>query len=284
MNAIDNLLEGLFDYAGLYPPANLDVPSAVANYQRYRESADAPALGRLVADLARVEAIEKAAGDGFRSTKLTVVGAANSDWGNLARLIAHGACIEAVEVRAATPAEVGCLVRGIPQQLHAYFEVPVDRASAPMFDAICAAGAKVKLRMGGVVADAFPSAEDVASTLQAIADRHLGFKATAGLHHPLRSCHPFEDAPGGASGMMHGFMNLFCAAALVHFGGAVEDATRILDETNAEAWSVRKGAIAWRGFRWSQEQIREVRQEFFDSIGSCSFTEPMADLEALGWR
>jgi hypothetical protein len=284
MTAIDNLLEGLFDYAGLYPPANLDVPSAVRNYQAYRGCADAAALGRFVADLGRVNAIAEAAGDGFRCMKFSIIATASSDWGQLTRLIDQGARIEVIEVKGAEPAEVGCLVRHMPPELAAYFEVPVDRASAAMLDAVCAAGAKVKLRMGGVVADAFPSAEAVACMLQAIADRHLGFKATAGLHHPLRSQHSLTDAPGGPSAMMHGFMNLFCAAALVHSGGTIEDATRILEEAAPEAWRVRKGGIAWRGFEWGSEQIREVRQEFFGSIGSCSFTEPIADLEALGWR
>jgi hypothetical protein len=36
------------------------------------------------------------------------------------------------------------------------------------------------------------------------------------------------------------------------------------------------------GFRWTAELVREVRQ-FFTGFGSCSFTEPIQDLEALGW-
>ena len=32
------LMEGLIDYAGLFPPASLDMPTAVRNYAAYRKS------------------------------------------------------------------------------------------------------------------------------------------------------------------------------------------------------------------------------------------------------
>ena len=34
--AIEALLAGLIDYAGLYPPASLDMRAAVENYRKYR--------------------------------------------------------------------------------------------------------------------------------------------------------------------------------------------------------------------------------------------------------
>lgn len=137
--------------------------------------------------------------------------------------------------------------------------------------------------MGGVLAEAFPSSGAIAEMLQWIADRHLSFKATAGLHHPLRSRHSFTDAPDSASGMMHGFVNLCCAATLIHHGGDACDAARILEETDPKAWRVGSEAIICHDFKCSAAQLRDTRQGFFCSIGSCSFTEPIADLEAFGW-
>ena len=40
------LLDGLIDYAGLFPPARLDMQAAVANFARYRESARSHRAGR----------------------------------------------------------------------------------------------------------------------------------------------------------------------------------------------------------------------------------------------
>jgi hypothetical protein len=47
------LMHGIVDYAGLFPPASLDMPKTVANYARYRSGEDRWALGRLVVPLKR---------------------------------------------------------------------------------------------------------------------------------------------------------------------------------------------------------------------------------------
>jgi hypothetical protein len=161
--------------------------------------------------------------------------------------------------------------------------VPVDPPDSNLFEAISAAGACAKLRMGGVIAEAFPSVQATAKTLKALADRRIAFKATAGLHHAIRSSHPFTYEPLSAAGVMHGFLNLGCAAALLHFGGEAGEAECLLEEQNPDAWQVTQDAVAWGNFRWSAEQLRAVRKEFLISFGSCSFEEPIHDLEAMGW-
>ena len=47
MTAIETLLAGLFDYAGLYPPASLDLRSAANNYLGYapRQTSPQPSGG-----------------------------------------------------------------------------------------------------------------------------------------------------------------------------------------------------------------------------------------------
>ena len=41
-------------------------------------------------------------------------------------------------------------------------------------------------------------------------------------------------------------------------------------------------AATWRDRSASGDEIARVRQELFHSIGSCSFFEPLEELEALG--
>jgi hypothetical protein len=103
------------------------------------------------------------------------------------------------------------------------------------------------------------------------------------LHHPLRSRHAFTYKQDSDAGMMHGFMNLLCAAALVWFGGEEEEVTQLLEEQDSQVWKVRADAICWGEWDWSADELREVRKRFLKSIGSCSFLEPIGDLEALGW-
>lgn len=81
MTAIANLLEGLFDYAGLYPPASLELADAVGNYVTYLRAERAEALGRFVVDLKRIDAVREAAGDSFNRMQLSVLVPADADWG-----------------------------------------------------------------------------------------------------------------------------------------------------------------------------------------------------------
>src|SRR5579864_8648942 len=54
MIAVRALLQGAIDYAGLFPPAGLDLEATVRNYAKYRAGRDAWALGRLVLPAVRL--------------------------------------------------------------------------------------------------------------------------------------------------------------------------------------------------------------------------------------
>jgi hypothetical protein len=82
---------------------------------------------------------------------------------------------------------------------------------------------------------------------------------------------------------MHGFVNLCCAAALVYSGGESDEAQRVLTEEDPAAWHVEANVLSWRNYSWSAEQLTTLRQNFFIGIGTCSFQEPIHDLESLGW-
>src|SRR5215470_18548612 len=60
-HSLRDLLSGLIDYAGLFPPAALDMPTAAREYAEYRESEYRWALGRFVIPVARLDEFEKAA-------------------------------------------------------------------------------------------------------------------------------------------------------------------------------------------------------------------------------
>src|SRR5204863_1254770 len=92
----------------------------------------------------------------------------------------------------------------------------------------------------------------------------VAFKATAGLHHPIRS------------GDAHGFVNVFLAAAMI------DHAESILRETDEGAFSFSDENVRWRGYTISTEQLADTRKNFALSFGSCSFEEPIDDLKALG--
>ena len=283
MSAIETLLSALIDYAGLYPPAGLDMHTAARSYIEYSHSSHAWALGRFVINLDRFSFLCDAAGDSLRELRLSVIVSPEADWDDLRQLIDKGYAIEAVEVKPTGIAEVGQLAARIPAGMTTYIEVPVQGIPAEMLDAVAATGARIKLRMGGVSAEAFPSPRAIASMLGELSRRRLVFKATAGLHHPIRGQHALACSLESPTAVMHGFVNVACAAALLYFGGVAEEAQAVLEEEWQGEWQVTPEAIAWRENSWNGDELNEVRQQFFAGFGSCSFEEPIRELEALRW-
>lgn len=282
MTAIDSLLAGLIDYAGIYPPASLDMHTAARKYLEYRHSPHARALGHFVVDLNRFPYLWDAAGEYVNGMNVSAISAHDGDWDDLHRLVLKGIPIDSVEIKGAEAEEIGRIAMRIPSNVAIYFEVPLDSAPATL-DAIAMAGARVKIRTGGIAADAIPSTHALAQMLSEIAARRLIFKATAGLHHPLRGRHALTYSHGSPTAVMHGFVNLACAAALLYFGGDAKDAQLVLEEEWHGAWRMTPEAIIWEENSWNADELREVRQQCFASFGSCSFEEPMRDLEALRW-
>lgn len=234
------LLEGLIDYAGLFPPAALSMQDAVRNYARYRDGEYAFALGRFVVPKERAKEVPP-------EFPLSILGVD--------------------EVKATSEEEVAQCAPG----------TFVEIADIKLLDAIARHGLRAKIRTGGITPDAFPAIPSVAEFLRACKARGVAFKATAGLHHPLRCLKPLTYEPNAPVGTMHGFLNVFMAAAFV------EHADAILTESDANAFAFDDQSASWREQRVSVETIEEMRKTFAISFGSCSFEEPISDLRELGF-
>ena len=276
------LLADLIDYAGLYPPAGLDMRTAFRNYLAYQSSRHAGALGKFIIGLDRIDELRFHAGGELRNLKLSVIVSPGTDWNCIAGLLNDGVPIESVEMKVQSKSEIEAVSNLPPSSFDKYFEIALDLIEPEILKAISFAGARVKLRMGGVTAEAFPSAPVVVRALQSLAPYGIAFKATAGLHHPVRSHHRLTYAADSPTGWMHGFVNLMCAAALIHFGGKADEAEALLDERDPGAWRLTSDGIAWRSHVWNADHLSKTRKKLI-SFGSCSFEEPIRDLEALGW-
>ena len=239
------LLEGLIDYAGLFPPAALSMQDAVRNYARYRDGAYAWALGKFVVPGDRAQEVPP-------EFPLSVLGVD--------------------EVKATTAEDVERIAREADGRT-----VYVEIADLALLDAIARHGLRAKIRTGGVTVDAFPAIGDVAKFLRACKTAGVAFKATAGLHHPLRCVKALTYANDAPTGTMHGFLNVFLAAAIL------DHAEEILGETDPGAFAFDDDGASWRGHRVTTDALRTMRREFATSFGSCSFDEPIDDLRALGW-
>lgn len=278
--ALRVLLEGVVDYAGLFPPAALDLPAAVAEYEARRSGGDGWMMGRFVVPASRLAALAEALPASSTPWRVSaLVGPAEAslvDAFNAAH--APRALVDAVEVKASTPDEAVAALAARPQGATAYVEVPLDAPLGACLDAVRAHGGRAKARTGGVTAAALPEPSAVLRFLAGCVRRGLAFKATAGLHHPVRAEQPLTYASDAPRGVMHGFLNILAATALLAVGAPEDDARAALEERDPAAFASAGDALAWRGRTLDADAARAL----FAGFGSCSFAEPVADLRALG--
>ena len=241
------LLTRLIDYAGLYPPAALPLADVAARYRAYAASPESWILNRLVLPAAHLDAIEPS----WRVTLLV-----DRDPGSV-------------------PPAVECFETKHPRRLSlpTYCEAPL--ADVP-YDAFA------KIRTGGLTPDAIPSPQSLAEFILDAARRPTAFKATAGLHHPIRAERALTYAADSPRAVMHGFLNVFIAAVFAWHGADYPQLIDIVAETDIGAFQFSDADIRWRGNLVTTAQIINARRDFAHSFGSCSFGEPVADLRQLG--
>lgn len=288
------LLAELVDYAGLFPPASSTMESAVREYALQRRSPQAWMLAAFVVPAARLEEFARAAGpwrarEGGRPWPLSVLlGPEPLD--ELADLAVFGSEhawigeVVAVEFRPSEPARIGAVAARVPRTVQVFCELAWNAELGPWSTALRAYGAWAKIRTGGVIADLLPPVAAVARFLRGCAAAGVGLKFTAGLHHPVRAAHPLSYAPDAPVATMHGFLNVFVAAALIARGGASDTTVEeVLGEEDPAAFRFGSdGSVCWRDQVVTDTEFRSARASFARSFGSCSFAEPVQDLLSLG--
>lgn len=310
------LVEAIIDYAGLFPPAGLPLDEAIRHYARYRTEAEAWMLARFIIPIKRLTDLAPYA-ELFTDNppfRFSVLGTGGSDaHAFLQAFETDLETIRAFHQRYYKQVQVETMEVRLPVALNGadthtarafldavgrrraarlpnldlFIEAPLDaslRETAPaLLEAIAAYnrehGPRVgfKMRTGGLEPEAFPTAETLAYAIVACLRAGVPFKATAGLHHPVRLYHE------SVRTHMYGFFNLFGAAVLAAEYDLDEATvhTILLDEDPAH-FHFTPDAFTWTDYTASPEAIRRVRNALARSYGSCSFDEPREDLQALG--
>lgn len=247
----------LFDYAGVFPPAELPLAQAIDHYGSVKAGDTGWLVGPMLVRASQLEA-------DLGIAELGLIADAPLPRGQFAQ----------VEKRC-LPGEVAPtseeLARSTPV---VYLESGTDDP-AVLIDEIAGtrrtgADVRAKLRTGGLDPQAFPTPEAVAAFIRGCVVAGVPFKATAGLHHPFPSP---SDVPGATE---HGFVNLLAAtrAALAGEDGLVA----CLTETDPGAFDLTTATWHRIGADLSVEAVRAA----LSSIGSCSIDEPAGYLRNLG--
>lgn len=297
ISSLPALLTGIVDYAGLFPPAKLEMAAAVQAYAEYLRDPNRFMLGRFVVPVTRLPEFEEAAATllpsrdemPWRLSALTGI-----DLTADAELAArfndrHGAgssygraVIDVLEIKASTIPEIASALSWLPEDFQPYFELPIGEDPEPFIAELHRGRGRAKMRTGGVAADAFPSPEQVARFIIRCRDRAVPFKATAGLHHPIRAEYRLTYEPNPPRGVMYGYLNIFLAAAAAHSGAELEEVLQVLTETDPTAFVFTDDGVQYGDRILSLNELRKTRATFAIAFGSCSFREPVDDLQTLG--
>jgi hypothetical protein len=241
LDARRGLLAGLIDHAPTFPPAALPLDRAIRAHEAAVHSEPGWIVNRFVVRASQLADLPR-----DWEHRLSVVVDSPSD----ERL--DDPRIEAIEVGQGYVLKLWLGESNSPLELYVEGERLANIAQK---------GDRAKVRCGG---KRIPTVAELAAFVAACRDLQVPFKATAGLHHAVRSDE------------QHGFVNLLAAAA---FG----DEEAALAETDASAFSLDEEAFRWRDREASPEEIATMRRELFVSFGSCSFDEPIDELRALGF-
>jgi hypothetical protein len=244
------LLGGLIDHAPTFPPAQLPLGAALADHAAARAGDTAWMLNRFVVrasqlvdlpaeDPPRLSVVLDMDFHEFASTAGPVVDALIDD-----------PRIEALELTAADATEQ----EGLSLGYDVFVEVPAGAELAP-----AGGGWHAKVRCGGAHV---PTVDELTAFVRAC-KQGVAFKATAGLHHAVRTGHE------------HGLCNLFAAVLF-------DDEEAALAETDPDAFWLTGTEFGWRDRVAATDEIAAARRRLFLSVGSCSFTEPVDELRALG--
>jgi hypothetical protein len=296
--ALKATLQQILDYAGLFPPAQLSLEESFANYRAYLGTEYNWMLSKFVCPAGIIDELARLLQPDRPGINISVLVSEDikADISRISGFIqAHPkSTIETVELKISeTLLEGPENVKGFLENTSGYilseckfvknifFEVPLlpDWKSylEPIVSALAAANCSFKLRTGSTDPSVNPPSEQIASVINTCNAAGVKLKFTAGLHHPFRSTDPETGT------VMHGFLNVFCAAVLAHEAGMTdEELIYLLDDFRPEHFSFSDTELTWFEYTAPVGKIEKARKDFVISFGSCSFEEPINDLKSYG--
>lgn len=277
------LMAGAVDYAGLFPPAQLPLADALAEYRRALAGADAWMLGRFIVPAVQLsvlaDAVVRDAHDG-RGWTLSAIVREHMDEDAAAvqafnqRAANQHVRVDTIECRPSSSDSITWLAKTFSPAFTVHVEVGVGPTARDDLRVVARHQLRAKVRTGGLAPDAFPAPASLVAFIESARDVGVPFKATAGLHHAMRGAYPLSDEIGAQSATMHGFVNLMLATAAVGARLPTTIAAGLLTRTDHAALVFDDERVRWGDVELSTDAIGRMREAQCVSFGSCSFREP----------
>ncbi len=314
------LLNHVLDYAGLFPPAQLTLESAVQNYAAYLQSPDSWLLSRFVCPVQRLPDLAPLLPSLFRSAapcRIAALGAADpltpdfvldiralDQFGKLHGSIAR---VEALESRISAQTIADWDPDAVAEGLNVLATKLVEHdfgALAVFLEPVFDAGFDQTIR--NVVAAlerhdeerGDPAPTRIGLKLRVAGTQPATCPSPAHVARMIVACrdaniplkftaglhHAFPSRASTDPAPGHGFVNVFVAGVLSAARGLNEpELCDVLAEQDSQAFAFDEQSLRWRRYEATLDDIGDARRELVLSFGSCSFDEPRTELRALGW-
>ncbi len=290
--ALQSMLEGVIDYAGLFPPAKRPLTEAVDDYLGIVHGPDKWIVDRFACPAGKLAdlAVELTEHPEEPFVPVAVIGTIQPDhkhWKcgiehdaaemtKFQRAVENHAEIQAYEIRVPDHGHLTQYLGDLKAfaNVDLFVELPWGSEMADSLSQLAESDSTfAKARTGG--ADV-PTSQDLAALIQQCVQLDLTFKLTAGLHHPL----PGVDAQSGAR--THGFLNVLTATTMALSGDlSRRELEELLEERSAKGFVFKRESMTWRGHKATLEDIENART-ILVSFGSCSVEEPLEGLQQIG--
>ena len=277
------LMAGAVDYAGLFPPAQLPLADALAEYGRALAGADAWMLGRFIVPAVQLpvlaDAVVRDAHDGRGWTVSAVVREHVDEDAAAVQAFNQRAAnqhvrVDTIECRPSSSDGITWLAKAFAPAFTVHVEVGVGPDARDDLGVVARHQLRAKVRTGGLAPDAFPAPASLVAFIESARDVGVPFKATAGLHHAIRGPYPLSDEIGAQSATMYGFVNVMLATAAVGERFPTTAAAALLTRTDHFALVFEDQRVRWGDVELSLDAIGRMRETQCVSFGSCSFREP----------
>jgi len=303
----------MIDYAGIFPPANLELAQAFHNFLFYRQGEYKWMLNKFIIPAKKLEDLSTLVKEIKIDTPvpLSIIGSGGDtilrfseslsiDAKKISGFMNQNCNLFSADVfEVMLPKEItdqeeaddmldlmisvsGELDKVYGKEVPVFYEALLDEkyeeTILKVVENIASLNNKCgyKLRTGGTDAASFPASEQIAFAIMTCAEFNVSIKCTAGLHHPIRH---FND---GVNSYMHGFFNVFAAGILAYTSNLDEmEILEILNDEDPDEFMFEDNGMEWNEVEATNEEIHEARVNLITSFGSCSFEEPVDDLKVM---
>lgn len=314
------LLKGLIDYAGLFPPAELELEPAFDNFSGYRPSPFSWMLARFVCPTHRIEELSHLVAQAPESHLSYDASVTLPPTENLDELL------EKLSMGVAIIVEAGKVSNGRLRAGSIEARLPttiIGQTEGALYDELLSSTSRA-LERGGLKAQVFVEQPLSTPPRPLVLALHRfneaghgrnrapwGLKLRCGgadaeafpssyeLATAVLACrdevvpfkataglhHPLPTRDDQLGAGMHGFLNLFGGAVIAGVHGIdEEELVEILSDDAPSSFRFCEERLHWRHHVVSVDEIAHFRRVLATSFGSCSYDEPVTDLTDLGVR